>query len=103
MLSSTYVILIVASLWYIWKEVFSARENGRRWRAAHGFTTRTRYADLELVRLTRCNDLSPDGVLRCSDEVGHAGWHNHHGPVSWYFGEWAEDDHPHTTTGRIPW
>lgn len=49
-----------------------------------------------------CGIPSPDGVLYCRLEVGHMGWHSHHGPVSWYMGNWAEDDHS-SRYGNIPW
>jgi hypothetical protein len=53
---------------------------------------------------TVCNDISPDGILGCRLEVGHVGWHSHHGPVSWYHGEWAEDDFNFNGfRGNIPW
>jgi len=45
--------------------------------------------DSELVR---CNNLSPDGALRCRLELGHAGWHTERGSDSWDFGGWASDD-----------
>lgn len=50
----------------------------------------------------RCNIPSPDGVLVCSKEICHSGWHSHHGPVSWFLGNWAEDDH-YERRGNIPW
>jgi hypothetical protein len=49
-----------------------------------------------------CNNPSPDGSLHCRQEVGHGGWHSHHGPVSWYCDQWAEDDHENRW-GNIPW
>lgn len=48
-----------------------------------------------------CGVLSPDGMIRCRLELGHSGWHCHHGPISWYSGQWAEDDYHRF--GNIPW
>ena len=48
--------------------------------------------DSELVR---CNNLSPDGALRCRLELGHVGWHTARGADSWYFGSWASGDDWH--------
>lgn len=51
-----------------------------------------------------CGNVSPDGVLRCRLELGHTGWHSHHGPVSWYNNEWAEDDFRYDwRKSNIPW
>ena len=49
-----------------------------------------------------CLSQSPDGALHCRQEVGHGGWHSHHGPVSWYSNQWAEDDHDNRF-GNVPW
>ena len=54
---------------------------------------------IEQEPLVLCNSPSPDGILRCRLDLGHGGWHSHHGPVSWYFDNWAEDTH----RSNIPW
>jgi hypothetical protein len=53
-------------------------------------------------RIVRCNVPSPDGILLCRLESGHPGWHTHHGPISWYFERWAEDEYAELR-GPIPW
>jgi len=40
-----------------------------------------------------CGIPSPDGGLNCRLEIAHIGWHSHHGPISWYYDQWAEDTH----------
>jgi len=50
----------------------------------------------------RCNSPSPDGVLLCRLECGHPGWHTHHGPISWYFDRWSEDEYAEFR-GQVPW
>lgn len=50
-----------------------------------------------------CGIPAPDGMLYCRLEIGHGGWHSHHGPVSWYMGNWAEDDYQYSPYGNIPW
>lgn len=50
-----------------------------------------------------CGIPAPDGVLFCRLELGHSGWHSHHGPVAWYMGNWAEDNYYDYRYGNAPW
>lgn len=72
------------------------RRKGLWWRRNRQPARIAALAEVQMFE-PRCNDISPDGMLLCSSELGHGGWHNHHGPVSWYFDDWAEDTHRRTT------
>lgn len=106
-----WVIIIACCLYFFIKESAAFLEWRRNFRQAHGYEVikkngfSKRPKEEIMIRpdpgYVLCRIASPDGVLFCSKEVGHSGWHSHHGPVAWYMGHWAEDDY--YCKNNIPW